>query len=144
MGYFKSIDQMKKIAEEKKALSPTERGRQAISEAAKRIERKKQIEKIIEEAWTQRLNEAASALLSNRPIYEAKLKEAMENNDEGGRVIYQRLLSLADNFEIIKDGLNTFDIDEIIEAVQPDSQGNVNINEVKKMLASISKLYRRK
>jgi len=45
---------------------------------------------------------------------------------------------LIDNFEKVKEGLSFSDI----EAMLPDSQGNVNVNDVKEILAGITKFSR--
>ena len=125
---------MKKEVEERKGMSSTERGLSAISEAVKKIERKKRIE----DAEAKRFNEAATVLFSNRDVYEKKFKDAVESGDECCRVIYHDLLALIDNFEKVKEGLSFSDI----EAMLPDSQGNVNVNDVKEILAGITKFSR--
>lgn len=132
MDYFKNVEQMKEIVEERKRLSSTERGLRCLDDARKRIERKKRIEQERQQIWDNTIEK----LVDSRPLYQSAYEKAMDSKEEEQRVVYKDILSLIDNISSLSDKVFFSDL----EALIPSVDGIINFDEVKDAMARISSM----
>ncbi len=128
MGYFKSIGEIKKVVEERKNESPTEKSQRIREETSQRLLEEK---RRAEEAAKVR-QEALKAFIESRGVYQAGYEAALAADDEPSRCTFQRILNLLDQVssvdnlsDIKEEGLSLLSIQRLM----PDDNGKVDIEQ---------------
>lgn len=127
---------MKIAVEERKKMTSAEKGLKRNAESLQRIEREVRTREAIE----QRKNEAIAMLVQNRPKYLDEYNAAISSDDEAKGVILKDILSLVDCISSLKDKISFVDI----EAILPNKDGEINLQEAKEVLSKITKFVRSK
>ena len=128
MGYFKNIGEIKKVVEERKKESPTEKSQRIREETSQRLleERRR-----AEEAAKVR-EEALKAFIESRGVYQAGYEAALAADDEPSRCTFQRILNLLDQMASV-DNLSDIKEEDLsllsIHRLMPDENGKVDIEQ---------------
>jgi hypothetical protein len=125
---------MKQSVEDRKQKTSIERGLESIAETQRKLDRLKQFE----ESEAQMRNELSLKLVESKSKYKVFYDEALAKNDENRRVIFKDLLTLVDNIDGYSDRLSISDMESLL----PNDDGMLDIDEIKKVIASVSSFVR--
>ena len=128
MGYFKSIGEIKKVVEERKNESPTEKSQRIREETSQRLLEEK---RRAEEAAKVR-QEALKAFIESRSVYQAGYEAALAADDEPSRCTFQRILNLLDQVSSVDNLSDNKEEDPSllsIHRLMPDDNGKVDIEQ---------------
>lgn len=134
MGYFKSINQIKQIVEERNKMSPEERSRQLREDLARKLNEEKRRKE--EEAKAR--ESFVSTLIASKPVYQSGYDAAVSNHDWDKRVVFRDLIDLADFFSSLKDKLSL----SMINSLLPDENGKVDTELAKQALSRLGIIKR--
>ena len=128
MGYFKSIGEIKKVVEERKKESPTEKSQRIREETSQRLLE----ERMRAEEAAKVREEALKAFIESRGVYQAGYEAALATDDEPSRYTFQRILNLLDQVASV-DNLSDIKEEDLsllsIHRLMPDENGKVDIEQ---------------